>query len=461
MYLGRGPDAVNDDATDPARLAIVWQVLRQRWRLLLVIAVLGAAAGAGASLVFSPGYATSASVLLQGPRDPDELLTEAQVARSSVVLDRAATALEWGRSGAQLADDVTAAVADGNIIEITAVADSPERAQQLADRVAQEYVTFSTQLQANTADASAQVSQEQQQTLRQQIVETNQKISDLHNAAGQGQTIDSVGVRTELESLRSALSGAVSKLDELDTVAGAAKMVVMGPAERPAGPAAPTLTHFVAGGAVLFFLVGLFGHLLLARTDKRLRDEAGITAALGTGVLGGVDVADVPETDEPAPRKSFGARLRGLVVDDRPWHVPVLPAAVDDAALDIRYRRTVSRLREHVPPGPGRVLVVVAKDDPAAHRAADRLADIAGESRLALTVTEVDAARPTVPDEAVPGVLVVVTAGTRTGWELVGVTEACRDAGHELLGVVVTHRTRARTEAEPGEPAEPAMAGAR
>jgi len=293
---------VNDDQ---ARLAVIWQVLRLRWRLLVVITVLGALVGAGASLVFSPGYEASTSVVLQGPRDPDELLTEAQVAQSSVVLDRAAGALKWGVSGADLADEVSAAVADGNIIEITGTADTPERAQQLADRVAQEYVTFSTQLLSTTADASAQVSQEQQQTLRQQIIETNQKISDLHNSAGQGQTIDSVGVRTELEQLRTALSQAVAKLDELDAAGGQAKMVVMGPAERPLGPAAPTMTQFVGGGALLFFLVGLFGHLFAARADRRVRDETEIAAALGAGVLGGVEVASAPVA--PATSRSYAA----------------------------------------------------------------------------------------------------------------------------------------------------------
>lgn len=432
---------MNDDS---ARLTVVWQVLRQRWRLLVVIGAVGALVGAGASLVFSPGYETSTSVLLQGPRDPDELLTEAQVAKSSVVLDRAAGALKWGVSGADLADQVTAAVADGNIIEVTAMADTPERAQQLADRVAQEYVTFSTQLMATTADASAQVSQEQQQTLRQQIITTNQKISDLHNSAGQGQTIDSVGVRTELEQLRTSLSQAVAKLDELDAVSGQAKIVVMGPAERPAGPAAPTMTHFVGGGAILFVLFGLFGHLFAARADRRLRDEAGIVSALGTGVLGGIDVPDVPAAE--ATKRT----VRTFFLGDRPWHVATLPPAADEAGLEIRYRRVLSRLPER-----GRVLVVVANDDPAARRAADRLGEFAEECDL--TVWEVDAARPTVPDEQAAGVLVVVTTGTRTGWELVGIAEACADAGHQVLGVVVTHRT---LPAQEEAPREPALAGA-
>jgi capsular polysaccharide biosynthesis protein len=453
MYLERGPHAVNDDT---ARLAIVWHVLRLRWRLLLVVAVVGALAGAGASILFSPGYETSTSVLLQGPRDPAQLTTEAQVAMSSVVLDRAAGALKWGVSGADLTEQVTAAVAEGNIIKVTATADTPEHAQQLADRVAQEYVTFSTQLMSTTTDASAQVSQEQQQTLKQQIIETNQKISDLHNSAGQGQTIDSVGVRTELEQLRTALSQATAKLDELDTAAGTAKMVVMGPAERPAGPAAPTMTHFVAGGAVLFLLVGLFGHLYSARADKRLRDEPGIGSALGTStVLGGVDVPDVPATGQPEP-KSLVGKVRGFLLGDGPWHATALPDASDEAGLEIRYRRVLSRLREKLPSGPGRVLVVVADDDPAARRAAERLSEFADETRLELTVWEVDPSRPTVPDEPVPGAVAVVTAGTRTGWELVGIAEACADAGHEVLGVMVTHRTRMDVDREP----QPELVGA-
>ncbi|WP_459706579.1 exopolysaccharide biosynthesis protein [Actinophytocola sp. KF-1] len=420
-----------------------------------MIAVLGAVVGAGASVVFSPGYETSANVLLQGPRDPDELLTEAQVAHSSVVMDRTAAALQWGVSGAELADDVVAGVADGNIIEVTAVADTPEHAQQLADRVAQEYVTFSTQLMANSADPSAQLSQEQQETLRQQIIETNQKISDLHNSAGKGQTIDSVGVRTELESLRSALAQAVAKLDELETVSSSSKIVVMGPADRPLGPAAPTMTHFVAGGAVVFFLLGLFGHLFVARTDKRLRDETQIGAALSTTVMGAIDVPEEPSAAH-AP-SSVWQRLAGLVVDDRPWRVAELPPAADEAGLEIRYRRAVARLREHLPPGPGRVLAVVGTDDAAAHRAAARLADFAAETRLTVQLVEVDPDRPTVPDDAVPGVLVVVTVGTWTGWQLVGLTEACADAGHEVLGLVVTHRTRAVVREAP---TEPVLAGA-
>jgi hypothetical protein len=67
-------------------------------------------------------------------------------------------------------------------------------------------------------------------------------------------------------------------------------------------------------------------------------------------------------------------------------------------------------------------------------------------------------------DDAVVGVLLVVTVGTRTPWELVGIAEACTDAGHDVLGVLVTHPTRPADTGRPTEtpnaaPVETAMAG--
>ena len=453
---------MNDDT---ARLSMVGHVLRRRWRLLVVFAVAGAIAGAGLSLLLSPGYAASASVLLQGPREPDELMTEAQVAMSSAVLDPVAEELKWGVNATELADSVVAAVAEGNIIKVTGYADTPEKAQRLADLVADQFVTFSRDLIADTSDPAAQVSSEQQQSLRQQVADTNRRITELHDSAGGGNTIDSVGVRTELESLRNTLAEAMARIEDLDAAAGQGKMVVMAPAERPTSEAAPTMLHLVAGGALLFVVIGLLGHLYAARNDKRLRREDDIASAVGSPLLGGIDVPDEQQrTVQPDARLS--ARLRRLVVDDRPWHIPELPAAVDEAGLAIRYRRLLSRLGERTSGG-SEVLVVVCKDDDAAKAAASRLLRTAGETDAPerLSVVEVSVERPIVPDGAA-GALVVATAGTRTPWELVGITEACTDAGRAVLGVLVTHRTEPKDHTPPAGPphgarAETAMAGSR
>lgn len=279
---------------------MIGHILRERWRLLAAIAVIGALAGAGASVLFSPGYQASSSVLLQGTRNDSELKTEAQIAASTVVLDRTATGLGWNIPGIELQEAVTAKVADGNVITITGAADTPEQARLLADKVAEEYLAYSAQLASNTSNASDQLQQEQREALRRRVAETNDSITELSRAATQDLTVESVQVRTQLEALRTSLADAMTRLDQADSASSRVKMVVMGPAQLPSAPAAPTLTHFVAGGALVFFLIGILGHLVSARADRRLRGEPEIGAALGAPVLGDVDAPDAAHAQDPS-----------------------------------------------------------------------------------------------------------------------------------------------------------------
>jgi capsular polysaccharide biosynthesis protein len=366
------------------------------------------------------------------------------------VLDRVASALGWNITGTELQKSVIAEVADGNVISISATAETPERAQQLADQAAQEYVGFSTQLVSNNASVSAQSQREQREVLRQQIAATNERIRELHASVGSGLTVESVQARTELEGLRNALAQAITKLDEADATSSQANMVVMGPAELPSGPAPPTMTHFIVGGALLLALGGVLAHLIAIRVDRRLRSESDIGGALGAPILGSIDVPDLPPAEEyPAVNRSWRNRLRELVLDDEDWNAPQLSVASDDASRDIRYRRVLSRLRarsDRLGAGP-RLFVLATHDDATAGRAIARLQAMANAERLTmLRAIGVFAGRPTVPDNGgVSGVLVLVTAGTRTAWELVGIAEACADAGHEIIGAVVTYRAKPAT----------------
>lgn len=417
------------------RLSMIGQVLRGRWRTLVVLAVFGALIGAGASLILSPGYRTTSSVLIQGPREADELLTQASVATSSVVLDRTAAVLGRG-SGHDLRDKVTTSVAQGNVITIEATGDTAEQTQQLADQVAQEFVKYSTQILTGSGDAAVQLAQERRETLRQQVAQTNQRISELSAKVSDGTTtVESVQLRTELQSLRSSIEQAMSNLNAADTASGLGNMVVMGSAERPASPAAPTLPQLALGGAALFFVLGLLGHLFIARTDRRLRDEEEIAAAVGGPVLTTIDVVD------EAPAEA-GKTLRAkLLRDDRPWDIPRVDVFPDEITDDVHFRRLVARL-------PHRRLLILAVDgDHAGQVAAARIAGIADRwSRVAAVAP----GRPVVQDTDAEGVLVVSTVGARSAWELVGIAEACADAGLGVVGAVLirpVRPTRTRTGA--------------
>lgn len=430
---------------DLVRLSTIWRLLRMRWRLLSAMTILGALLGVGASFLFSPGYATTATVLLQGPRDENELSTEAQVATSSHVLERAAIALGWGIPGDEVGNSVTAAVTDGNVIQVTGTASSPQRAQELANNVAKEYVAYSAELASYTSDASSQVLREQQESLRKQVANTNQTITNLARSAQTGTTVESVQARTQLESLKGALSDAMTKLDQSDSASGQARTVVMGSAELPSSPAAPTITQFVGGGAILFLVIGMLGHLVRARTDRRIRNEPGVAAALNAPVLGSLDIPEEPVQQEQRERPTgWRDRLLRLLKADEPWNLPESRNSADDSTRDLRYGRVVSRIRQAARSNKP-LLALVENNDAIACRTGELLAAVAAKDGRGteLRITEVNATHPTVPESAeYAGAVVVLTAGTRTAWELVGIAEACTDAGQVLLGAIVTHPAR-------------------
>ncbi|MFE2941787.1 Wzz/FepE/Etk N-terminal domain-containing protein [Streptomyces sp. NPDC059255] len=443
---------------DTIRLATIGRIVRRRRRLLALLAVAGALVGFAASVLFPPRYTTSASVLLPGAWEERELLTQAEIATSSVVIDRAAAAL--GRPGAEgggeLRDRVSAEAADGNIIRISGTADTPERAQRLADEVARQFVAFAARIAGDSTDPEAAARPE---ALREMVTRTSRRITELADAADPGRTVESVQTRTELAKLRTALQEAVNKLDQADPAAGQAGMVVMGPAARPAGAAPPTRAQLIGGGALLFFLLAVVGHLTAARMSRRPRTGPEIAAALGSALLGTVDVPGERRTHRPEGR---GPRttVRRLLGADVRWDVPAPPASGDEAGRRTRYRRVCARLRDRLP-GPRRLLVVVPDGDETARRAAGRLAAEAG-SDLLPRVVGVPVARPMVPDrDDESGALVVLSAGNWTTGELTGLAEACADAGHEVVGVVVAGTVRdrpTRAAARPRGAATPALA---
>lgn len=106
-----------------------------------------------------------------------------------------------------------------------------------------------------------------------------------------------------------------------------------------------------------------------------------------------------------------------------------------------------------------RLLILVPRGDASARQVAEQFADTARGDRIRVeaTVTEIEVvpgAQPIVPD-GTAGVLVVVSLGSRNAWELVAISEACSDAGHEILGTVLAREVHlaAWAEAEAGREA--------
>ncbi|MFE6774559.1 Wzz/FepE/Etk N-terminal domain-containing protein [Streptomyces sp. NPDC057702] len=445
---------------DTIRLVTIGRMFQRRWRLLTLLALLGALVGYGVSVLFPPRYTASASVLLPGQWEERELLTQAYIVTSSTVVDQTATALGWsGVSGGDLRGQVSAKVTDGNIIRISGTAGSPERAQRLADQMARQFVAFAARLAGDGTETASGP-----EALREKVAQTSRRITELATAANPGRTVESVQARTALEKLRTALEEAMKKLDQADPASHKTGMVVMGPATRPTGAAPPTRTHLVIGGALLAFALASVGHLAAARANRRPRTEAEIATALGAPPLGSVDVP----AQEATGRAGGGgprARVRRLLGVDARWDVPAPQTSGDEASRRLRYRRVCVRLRDQLP-SPRRLLVVVPEGDAVARVAAGLLVAEArnepatgasGGGQPALRVVEVSAARPVVPDrDTETGALVVLGAGAHTAGELAGIAGACADGGHEVVGVVVAGVVRARPTRSGDQPPDSA-----
>ncbi len=417
------------------RLAVIGQILRRRWRLLLTLAVVGAIVGSAASLLWPPGYEAGSRVLLQGAPDKSRVLSEVQLAMSLVVLDRAAAGLNWGVDGSDLRDSVTAAVVDGTVIGITVTADSPERARRLAEGVTQQYIAFSTEILTKSATASGELLAPRKDSLQKQIADMNRRIGEMQASASLN-AADARGAaaRAELQQLSTSRTQAVNELNGIEGRIAQAQaqaavsrenFSVIEPPVAPRAPVTRPRPLLAAGGAALAVVLGAFVLVVIAHADRRLRRGSDIAAALGAPLLGTVEA--------PARGAEGNAVAEGAAGRDR-------------SLEDVRYRRVLTRLRA-APDESVRLLVVVVDGDVLASRAVGRL-EIAGASPsedqaqagpvAVLSVVSVPATRPTIAEpHDVSGVLVVVTSGTRTAWELLGVAEACQDAGHPVAGVLV------------------------
>lgn len=425
---------------EPIRLSTIGQILRRRRRLLVALTAFGAVVGALAWLLLPAAFESGSKVLLHDPQHDADVLNGAQIAMSLVVVDRAAAGLGWDVDRAGLRDAVSAAVIDGSVIEIKARAGSPSRARQLTERVTEEYIRFSAEIVTRTASAAAEVLTVRREDLKRQLEDMDRRISALQGSSSglNAQTPDGAQTRAELDELRSTRADMTKELDgvngriagaEADASAGRERIRVIEPALEPSAPITQTLVQLVAGGAVLAAVLGAVVLVAVRLADRRLRRRSDIAAALGAPVLGTVY----------APAEAA-------------------PESRDQALEDLRYRRVRDRLlRDRLRGAPDeqvRLLVVVADDDAFATRAVARLAAVGGGRPVSvvtgdpahppatpetvLNVVPVTAARPTLPScRDMSGVLVVVTAGTRTAWELLAVAEACRDAGRPITGVLV------------------------
>ncbi len=255
--------------------------LRQRWLLVLLLAVAGALLLGGAQLLRPDVYTSSADVVwranggqvlpeLPVADDGDpvrSLSTEAAVVVGDQVMEVAA------RTADVAADDLREATTvevqeSSNVLVISVTADSAEEARDRAAAVADAYVTGNRERGTASLTAQADALQQQIDTLTRQLDDIAAQEARILDLPG-GVLDPTTGVRRD--ALVEQLAEASQRQNELRTSAAlyTGQADVISGAALPDAPSSRSLPVATALGGALGLLVGVLLAIALGRRGPR------------------------------------------------------------------------------------------------------------------------------------------------------------------------------------------------
>ena len=260
--------------------------LRRRRMLIVVLTVLGAVIGFGASISMSPVYEGTASLLVgdfeDGNVSNNEILamqslaaTYADIARREPVLSKAAKDVGLGTNWQQLRSSGHVRVPNESpqVIEITVEGSDRVWARDAAGAIAHRLVDFVHQTSGGTDFVSPQL-----QRLEQAITQGQQHLDDLQ--AQQAAAGDSVPVSLDRDIARtqSQISGwqnNYASFKELASTSSHVAIRALGPAEAAATPVSPNIRFNTVMAAGFGFVLSLaIVYLLEVRQARRRQAEA-------------------------------------------------------------------------------------------------------------------------------------------------------------------------------------------
>ncbi|GLJ63021.1 hypothetical protein GCM10017576_31520 [Microbacterium barkeri] len=458
------------------------RVLRRQWRLVVAAIAIGAIA-AIAYLLVAPQRITATtdvnlSVITTDPFNPQRAAsgllddaTEAAIARSYVVAERAAALLGDADATREIHDTVDVTISEGGTIaHVSATAATRALAIERADSVAAAYLAYRSEQAESRLDVMVSGLSTRIDELDAQLAEANAAIADAGSGAAQA-TSDREQILLELEGLLSQRNA----LQSVDTSGGS---VLTGAADNPIDSAPPRYTT-AATGIGIGAIVGILLAFLREPFDGRLRSGAEITRALGARVLATLRTPH-PRTPLEAPDAEAMRIARERMLADLPAGARAV-AVLDDTSSEGAVATGLAMATAQsgfavrlVLPHPSERRLAVLRSAGAAPRAAVPglsvrfgRADLHGEARTAEARVAVESApEGTLVMLAVPvsagtadllaalrladAVVVVLQEGASRRTTAAALRDESATAGVPLIGAVVVPRERRRSRRRAG-----------
>ncbi len=254
--------------------ALIVEVLRRRWRVIAMCALIGVLGGIALWVATPPRYSATTSLVVSagvsnpftGTKEEVNIRTEQEILGSREVAQRASEALGVTLNpGSFLLSQVDVAAPSGSqVLQVTVSADSPTEAARAADALSEAYLEF-------RREGADTVVNGYLEKIDAQLVELQ----------GRSQDAATINLVQTLQQQRLSLLLTTSEPGR-----------IIGEAEVPSSAATPGLMVSLAGGLVGGVLLGVAAALLRERTDSRVRSADRLVRVVGEAPV--VDASDSP-----------------------------------------------------------------------------------------------------------------------------------------------------------------------
>ena len=304
-------------------LAGLLEVLRRRKRWIIGTALVAVAVASALSFVSTPIYRARAEVLVEpdvATTDPDmvgrvwfldqELFTQLQIVESQAIAARVVDRLSLGEAPEDVLEDVAVAVLPSTrVIRIQADDTDPDRAAQLAQAFAEEYLEFRREDATERIEDAAADLRARLERARSTLDRLDQQIAD---AADPGVAAALVSERQDVAENLATLEVELAALEASDPVSRGGGRVIAD-AVVPERPSEPQVVRNVAIALVLGLGVGVVLALAIDTVDDAVHSGDDAERATGRPVLGRIPLAseeeggDLPLLREPdsSPAEAF------------------------------------------------------------------------------------------------------------------------------------------------------------
>ena len=268
-------------------------IMRRRWRIPLLCALLGVVAGVGLSSMQDQVYAAQSVVLLEPQQasttatvmDPDEVATQARIIASEAVAERVIDSLGLSEKPHELLRTISVEMLEQTrTVGITAERSTAAGAAAVANAFAQGYIDSRTASAVRAANEVRGGLIEQLGTLTGQLSAVDEELGREGLADGRQQQLEAR--RQSLEARMAELRIEVS-LARDDVPSGAIGGEVLTRATRPGTAVQPRPLRAAAFGGLIGLVLGVLLAYARDRFDDAIRDEQRLRSAVdGQPVLG-------------------------------------------------------------------------------------------------------------------------------------------------------------------------------